>query len=167
MKTKNINLPFTMDIIKDLNIGDKLSLTGKIITARDAAHKRMIECLDRGESLPFDLTGACIYYCGPTPAKQGFPIGACGPTTSGRMDVYVERLFSAGLRCMIGKGDRNDKVKRQITEHKGLYLIAIGGAGALYGQSVRQCRCVAYEDLGAEAVYELDVEGFICYVGLL
>jgi fumarate hydratase subunit beta len=164
MKVKSINLPFTVDIITNLNIGDKLSLNGKIITARDAAHKRMIECLDKGENLPFDLKNACLYYCGPTPAKNGFPVGACGPTTSGRMDVYTERLFSAGLRYMIGKGDRNDAVKRLITKHKGLYLVAIGGAGALYGQSVQKCRCLAYEDLGAEAVYELDVKGFVCYL---
>jgi len=164
MKTITINLPFTTDIITNLNIGDKLILNGKIITARDTAHKRMIECLDKGESLPFNLKNVCLYYCGPTPAKQGFPIGACGPTTSGRMDVYTKRLFDAGLRYMIGKGDRNDVVKELITKHKGLYLVAIGGAGALYGQSVRKCRCIAYEDLGAEAIYELDIEEFVCYL---
>ena len=167
MKAKNINLPFTTDIITNLNIGDKLLLTGKIITARDAANKRMVECLNKGECLPFDLKGSCLYYCGPTPAKKGFPIGACGPTTSGRMDIYIEKLFSKGLRYMIGKGDRNNEVKKLISENKGLYLLAIGGAGAFYGKSVKNCRCIAYDDLGAEAVYELEVKDFVCYVGLM
>jgi len=165
MKTIEINLPFTEEMMIGLQTGDKLLLSGKLLTARDAAHKRMIEYLDSGKQLPFELKGACIYYCGPTPAKTGFPIGACGPTTSSRMDVYVKRLFAEGLRCMIGKGDRSDEVKEQVSLYKGVYLTAIGGAGALYGKSVVSSRCIAWEDLGAEAVYELDVERFVCYVG--
>ena len=164
MKIIKINLPFTAENTRDLRVGDKLLLSGKLITARDAAHKYMVECIDKGEALPFDLKSSCIYYCGPTPAKTGFPVGACGPTTSGRMDVYIEKLFSAGLRYMIGKGERSDKVKEIIKDNNGLYLIAIGGAGALYGKSVKSCRCIAYPELGTEAVYELDVEDFVCYV---
>jgi len=164
LRVIKINLPFTEDIINGLKVDDKLLLNGKILAARDAAHKRMIDCLEKGEALPFNLQEACIYYCGPTPAKEGFPIGACGPTTSGRMDVYVKRLFSEGLRIMIGKGNRNEEVKEQIKMHNGLYLTAIGGAGALYAKSVLSCRCIAWNELGAEAVYEMDVRDFVCYV---
>jgi fumarate hydratase subunit beta len=164
MKTKTINLPLTKEAINSLKTGEKLLLSGKIITARDAAHKRMIEALDRGETLPFDLSQYAVYYCGPTPAKEGFPIGSCGPTTSGRMDVYVERLFAEGLRCMIGKGERSTSVRDLITAQNGVYLIAIGGAGALYGKCVVSSRCIAWEDLGAEAVYELEVREFPVYL---
>jgi len=167
MKETCLHLPFTSQVIESLKVGDKLLLSGKLLTARDAAHKRLVELLDSGEPLPVDLSQYPIYYCGPTPAKAGFPIGACGPTTSGRMDIYVKQLFGAGMRVMIGKGERNADVKEQIGLHKGLYLIAIGGAGALYGQCVKSCKCVAFEDLGAEAIYELDVENFPCYVGLV
>ena len=164
MNTYKIVLPFDTETIKNLKHHDKILLTGKLLTARDAAHKRMVEQLDRGEKLPFDLKAFPIYYCGPTPAKEGFPIGACGPTTSSRMDKYVKRLFAEGFKVMIGKGERSNEVKEQITLHNGLYLMAIGGAGALYGQCVQNCRCIAYEDLGAEAIYELEVKDFPCYV---
>ena len=165
MTAKEIILPFTAEMISSLKIGEKLLLSGKLITARDAAHQRMSELLKRGESLPFDLRENCIYYCGPTPAKPGFPIGACGPTTSGRMDVYAQLLFENGMRSMIGKGERSLKVVELIKKYQGVYLIAIGGAGALYGQCVTRSRCIAWSDLGAEAVYEIEVVDFPCFVG--
>lgn len=166
MKVKKINLPLTEEVIKQLRVGEKLLLSGKIITARDTAHRRIIDSLNEGKSLPFDLSKIVIYYCGPTPAKKGFPIGACGPTTSGRMDVFVKRLFAEGFRCMIGKGSRNQEVKDLIEKYNGVYLIATGGAGALYAKCVSSCKCIAWEDLGAEAVYELEVVNFPCFVGI-
>ena len=167
MNIININLPFTEEIVRTLKKGDKLLLSGKLITARDAAHKRMIEALNRGEKLPFDIRAYPLYYCGPTPAKEGYPIGSCGPTTSSRMDSYVAQLFSSGLRYMIGKGKRNAEVIDQIKQHNGLYLIAIGGAGALYAKCVEECKCIAYEDLGSEAIYELRVKKFPVYVWII
>jgi fumarate hydratase class I len=163
----HINLPLSTHTISTLKKGDAVKLTGRVYTARDSAHQRMIEYIDSGRPLPFAIEKNPIFYCGPTPAKQGFPIGACGPTTSGRMDKYVRTLFTHGLRCMIGKGERNDDVKRCISEYGGIYLIAIGGAGALYANTVVNSRCVAWEDLGAEAVYEIDIRNFPCFVGWL
>ena len=173
MQSRKITLPFQLanhsqtNHCASLQVGDKLFLSGKLLTARDAAHQRMVAALERGEALPFALSDYPLYYCGPTPAKAGFPIGACGPTTSGRMDVFVPRLLMAGLSVMIGKGMRSEVVKEQIINHGGLYLIAIGGAGALYGQTVQACRCIAFEDLGPEAIYELEVKDFPCYVGIV
>jgi fumarate hydratase class I len=167
MGYRRMKIPFTAEAIKNLVKGDKLLISGKLITARDTAHRRMVEHLDRSEKLPFDISEIPIYYCGPTPAKDGFPIGACGPTTSARMDKYVEKLFDAGMRVMIGKGERNSVVIDLIQKHNGLYLSAIGGAGALYGKCVKSCRCLAWDDLGTEAVYELEVEDFPVYVSHL
>ena len=164
MRIIEIELPFTEEIVVQFRKGDKLLLTGKIITGRDAAHKRMIEALERGERLPYEIVGYPLYYCGPTPAKEGYVIGSCGPTTSNRMDSYVKTLFSVGLRYMIGKGERSREVVEQIKVNKGLYLVAIGGAGALYGRCVEDCKCIGYEDLGAEAIYELEVKRFPVYV---
>ena len=164
MRELNITLPFTSELITTLKSGDKVLLSGKIITARDAAHKRMIELLDKGEKLPFDLSLYPIYYCGPTPAKAGFPVGACGPTTSSRMDKYVPRLFDEGLRVMIGKGERNEQVMNCIKRHNGLYLVAIGGAGALYAKSVISCECILWHDLSAEAVFVMEVKEMVTYV---
>ncbi len=166
MDSININLPISQEIIKTLNAGQKVFLSGQILTARDAAHKRMIEYIENGKRLPFDIQNQGIYYCGPTPAKQGFPIGACGPTTSGRMDAYVKTLFENGLKFMIGKGNRNQEVKESIVKFQGIYFIATGGAGASYAQCVKKCQCLAWQDLGAEAVYLLDIETFPVYVGL-
>ena len=164
MNKINIDLPITTEIIKTLKPGDKIFLSGKIITARDAAHKRMIELLDKGEKLPIDLNKYPMYYCGPTPAKSGFPVGACGPTTSSRMDKYVPRLFLEGLRVMIGKGERSAEVMSCIKQNSGLYLVAIGGAGALYAQCVVSCECVLWGDLGAEGVYMMEVSDMPVYV---
>jgi len=166
MKAKDIILPFSTQAISALRVADKLLLSGKLLTARDAAHKRMCESFQAKRPLPFDISQYPIYYCGPTPATSGFPIGACGPTTSGRMDGYTRELMRNGLRVMIGKGNRNQQVKDDIKQHSGLYLVAIGGAGALYGSCVTACRCVAWEDLGTEAVYELQVQNFPVYVGI-
>jgi len=166
MISKQINLPLTQQQINKMRSGEKYLLNGAIITARDMAHKRMSDMLTRSQPLPFTLSKYCIYYCGPTPSKSGFPIGACGPTTSNRMDSFTDVLFQNGLKCMIGKGDRSVEVSNLLIKYKGVYLIAIGGAGALYGKSVLKSQCVAWEDLGTEAVYELTVKDFPCFVGI-
>ena len=154
-------------MISSLSLGEKLLISGKLITARDLAHQRIIETLAQGAKLPFVLGDYPLYYCGPTPAQKGFPIGSCGPTTAGRMDAYVPQLFAEGLRVMIGKGERSSLVQEQINQYHGLYLVAIGGAGALYGKACTACKPLAYPELGPEAVYELIVEEFICYVGMI
>lgn len=166
MTEKYINLPLNQEIIESLRAGDKVYLSGSILTARDAAHKRMTEFFNNDKSLPFDITNTGIYYCGPTPAKNNTPIGSCGPTTSGRMDVYVQTLMEKGLSFMIGKGSRSQEVKDAIKKYKGLYFIATGGAAALYAKCVISCQCLAWEDLGAEAVYMLNVKDFPVYVGI-
>ena len=157
---KKITLPLTDEILKDLKTGDNLLLTGVIYVARDAAHKRMVEALDQGKPLPFDVKGATIFYMGPTPARPGRAIGAAGPTTSGRMDAYAPRLMAKGLKGMIGKGLRSQAVKDAIVKHKAVYLGGIGGAGALMSRSIKKAEVVAYEDLGAEALRRLEVEDF-------
>ena len=158
--SKNVNSPLDEHTIEGLKAGDQLLISGVIYTARDAAHKRLTEALDRGEEPPFDFHGQTIYYMGPSPAKPGGVIGAAGPTTSGRMDPYSPRLISEGLKVMIGKGRRSPEVKQAIKEHKGVYLAAIGGAGALIARSIKKSEVVAYEDLGAEALRRLEVEDF-------
>ena len=135
-------------------------LVGVIYVARDAAHKRMVEALDQGNPLPFDIKGATIYYMGPTPARPGKVIGSAGPTTSGRMDAYAPRLMAEGLKGMIGKGLRTKAVKDAIVKNKAVYLGAIGGAGAVISQSIKKSDVVAYEELGAEAIRRLEVEDF-------
>ena len=149
-----------------VSAGEQILLSGVIYTARDAAHKRIVSALQSGKPLPFPLTHTAIYYAGPTPAKNGYPIGSCGPTTSCRMDPYMERLTSLGLRCTIGKGDRAPVVYRALCEHGGIYLCAIGGAGALAARSVVDMQVVAYEDLGCESVKKLTVRDFPLFVGI-
>jgi fumarate hydratase subunit beta len=158
--SKKITLPFTDEILKDLRAGDNLLLTGVVYTARDAAHKRMIEALDQGKPLPFDIKGATIYYMGPTPARPGRIIGSSGPTTSGRMDGYAPRLIAEGLKGMIGKGSRSKAVKDAMMKYKAVYLGAIGGAGALISGSIRKAEVIAYEDLDTEALRRLEVADF-------
>jgi len=158
--SKKVTLPLTDEVLKDLKAGDNLLLTGVIYAARDAAHKRMIEALDQGKPLPFDIKGATIYYMGPTPARSGRIIGSAGPTTSGRMDVYAPRLIAEGLKGMIGKGSRSSAVKDAMMEHKAVYLGAIGGAGAIVSKSIKRSEVIAYEELGAEALRRLEVENF-------
>ena len=144
--------------LSKLRAGDKLTVSGTIYTARDAAHKRLTELIAFGEELPLDIRGAAIYYAGPTPEKPGQVIGSCGPTTSGRMDAYAPMLLDRGLAVMIGKGDRNAAVIDAIVRNGAVYLAAMGGAGALMGSCVKAARIVCYEDLGCEAIRELKVE---------
>lgn len=144
--------------LSKLRAGDKLTVSGTIYTARDAAHKRLTELIASGEELPLDIRGAAIYYAGPTPEKPGQVIGSCGPTTSGRMDAYAPGLLDRGLAVMIGKGDRNAAVIDAIVRNGAVYLAAMGGAGALMGSCVKAARIVCYEDLDCEAIRELKVE---------
>jgi fumarate hydratase subunit beta len=160
MKTLNIESPLDSETIEKLKAGDQVLITGVIYTARDAAHKRMVEALDRGEVLPFDITSQTIYYMGPTPAKPGQVIGSAGPTTSGRMDSYAVRLMAAGLKGMVGKGSRSQAVKDAMKKYKALYFAAIGGAGAMISRSIKRAEVIAYEDLGAEAIRRLEVNNF-------
>ncbi|HTZ17242.1 MAG TPA: Fe-S-containing hydro-lyase [Dissulfurispiraceae bacterium] len=155
-----LTTPLSDEDVLKLKAGDVVFVTGTIYTGRDAAHKRMFEALDKGESLPFDIKGALIYYVGPAPAPPGRPIGSCGPTTSYRMDTYAPRLHSLGLKGTIGKGKRNDDVKEAMKKYKAVYLAATGGAGALLSLRVQEAKVVAYEDLGPEAVMELKVKDF-------
>ena len=143
-----------------LRAGDRVVLSGRVYTARDAAHKRIVQALENGEPLPFDLNNAAIYYAGPTPAPQGLAVGACGQTTSGRMDVFAPLLLDNGLAAMIGKGERNKAVCDSIIKNKAVYLCAIGGAGALASKCIKSCRVIAYDDLGCESVKELEFDSF-------
>jgi len=149
-----------------LRAGDSVLLSGTVYTARDAAHKRIVGLLDAGQALPFDLKGAVIYYAGPTQAKPGMAIGSCGPTTSGRMDLYAPRLISLGLAAMIGKGQRSDEVKAAMSRYGAVYFNAVGGAGALMAQCVKKAEEIAFLDLGCESVKRLTVEDMplICAV---
>jgi fumarate hydratase subunit beta len=157
---REVQLPVSAETVAGLRAGDKVMLSGTIYAVRDAAHKRFIETLDRNEKLPFDLESAVIYYMGPSPTRPGDIIGACGPTTSARMDKYTPRLIEQGLRVMMGKGERSAEVIEAIKQHGAVYLITIGGAGALLSIKVRNCQVVAYPELGAEAVLKLEVERF-------
>lgn len=157
---RTITPPLSDEVVESLHAGDRLLITGTIYTGRDAAHKRLVELIDRGEPLPVDLKGQIIYFVGPTPPKPGEVIGSAGPTTSGRMDAYSPKLLDLGLKGMIGKGLRNGAVKDALKRNKALYLGATGGAGALLAQRITAAKVVAYEDLGAEAILELQVEDF-------
>ena len=153
-----ISVPASEQELKKLKAGDSVLLSGTVYTARDAAHKRICECLDRGERPPFDLNGSAVYYVGPTPEHDGCCIGSAGPTTSGRMDAYSPRLLDAGLKIMIGKGNRSDEVVRSMIRTGAVYLAAIGGAGALMAASIEEAELVCWEDLGCEAVRRLTVK---------
>ena len=155
-----VTTPLTDDTIEQLHAGDRVTITGTIYVARDAAHKRMIEALDRGDSLPFEPRGQIVYYMAPSPAKPGKPIGSAGPTTAYRMDPYAPRLLEAGLKGMIGKGNRSSDVRDALQKHRGVYFAAIGGAAALIARSIKEAEVIAYDDLGAEAVLRLTVEDF-------
>jgi fumarate hydratase subunit beta len=157
---KKIKLPLTEESIKDLHTGDNVLLSGVIYVARDAAHKRLVEALDKGLDLPFDIKGQTIYYMGPSPAKPGQVIGSAGPTTSGRMDSYSPRLMEVGLKGMIGKGNRSKPVKDAMVKNKAVYFAAIGGAGALIAKGIKKSEIIAYEELGAEAIRKLEVSDF-------
>ena len=153
-----LTTPVTREMLAPLRAGDSVLLSGTVYTARDAAHARMCELLRQGGEPPFPLEGSAVYYVGPTPASPGRPIGAAGPTTSGRMDSFSPMLIERGQLLMIGKGKRSQAVKDAITAHGAVYLGALGGAGALMAASVRSARVIAWDDLGCEAVRELTVE---------
>ncbi len=162
--TKKLTLPLSDEVIKSLRVGDILELTGVIYTGRDAAHKRLVELLEKNEALPIDVNGGGIYYVGPTPAKPGRAIGSAGPTSSYRMDPYAEPLLKEGLKFMIGKGPRSKEYKDLLVKYNAVYLSAIGGAAASISESIKKCDLVCYEDLGAEAIYRLEVENFFSIV---
>ena len=158
--TKKIQTPLTREAVRTLQAGDSCLITGVIYTARDAAHKRLCELLDKGQPLPVDMENAIIYFVGPTPAKPGQAIGSAGPTTSYRMDAYSPALIAAGQTGMIGKGKRGPEVVSAMKEHGAVYFGAIGGCGALLSKCIKKAEIVAYEDLGAEAIRRLEVEDF-------
>ena len=157
---KHIKTPITEDTTKDLKAGDYVYITGTIYVARDAAHKRMAEALERGEELPIDIRDAVIYYMGPSPARDGRPIGSAGPTTASRMDKYTPTLLDLGEKAMIGKGKRTKEVIEAIVRNHAVYFAAIGGAGALLSKCIKKSEIVFYADLGAEAIRKIEVEDF-------
>lgn len=163
----SLTLPLDKRQIQSLRVGEFVTLSGVIYTARDQAHKRIAAAIDSNETLPFDLDGAAIYYCGPTPAPEGKVIGSCGPTTATRMDAYTPLLIEHGLSVMIGKGVRISAVCEAIHKFGAVYFAAIGGAAALYQSRVLSCELVAYPDLGCEAVYKLTVKNFPAVVAVL
>lgn len=157
---KYIRTPISDKDAGELRAGDSVLLTGVLYTARDAAHKRMQEALELGQSLPIDLEYNIIYYMGPSPAREGRVIGAAGPTTASRMDKYTPKLLDLGLKGMIGKGKRSQAVKEALVQNRAVYFAAVGGAGALLSQSIVRAEVVAYEDLGTEAIHRLEVIDF-------
>jgi fumarate hydratase subunit beta len=159
-ETKIIHTPITEEVTKNLHAGDYIYLTGSIYVARDAAHKRMIEALDSGKDLPIHIEDSTIYYMGPSPAREGRPIGSAGPTTATRMDKYAPRLLDLGQKAMIGKGKRSKEVIDAIIRNKAVYFAAVGGAGALLSQCITSSEIITYEDLGAEAILKISVENF-------
>ena len=159
-KQTKLTLPLTDEQISALHAGESVLLSGTIYTARDCAHKRIFSCLDRGEPLPFELKDAFIYYAGPCPAPEGKACGSCGPTTSARMNSFAPRLLDLGLGGIIGKGEMNGETIAALVRNKKAYFAAIGGAGAVYGNAVLSCECVAFPDLLSEAVYRMQVKDF-------
>ena len=156
----NITSPTDAEIIEKLTAGTRVLISGIIYSARDAAHKRLTQALDKGEQLPFDPSGQTLYYMGPSPARPGQIIGSAGPTTSSRMDIYTPHLLAAGIRAIIGKGNRSPAVKEAFQKYKAVYFATIGGAGALLAKSIKQVEVIAYKDLGAEAILRLHVDNF-------
>lgn len=157
---KYIHTPLTAETVETLKAGDYVYITGTIYTARDAAHKRMQEALDAGETLPIEMKDNIIYYMGPSPAREGRPIGSAGPTTASRMDKYTPALLDLGLKGMIGKGKRSKEVLDSIVRNRAVYFAAVGGAGALLSKAIKASEVVAYDDLGTEAIRRLEVENF-------
>jgi fumarate hydratase subunit beta len=155
-----LTTPLTNATVEKLRMGQRVLLSGVIYTGRDAAHKKMAETLAVGGVLPFDLAGQAIYYVGPTPARPGLVIGSAGPTTSGRMDMYAPRLYARGLKATIGKGRRSPEVIAALQQYKGVYLAAVGGAGALIAKKIKEAKVIAYPELGAEAIFALRVVDF-------
>lgn len=158
MILRSIITPLDENTLAELRVGDIVTITGVLYTARDMAHKRLVETLKKGGTLPFDLAGQVIYYMGPAPAKPGQVIGSAGPTTSGRMDIYTPALLAAGLKGMIGKGNRSEMVKQAIQQYRAVYFAATGGAGALIARCIKKADIIAYEELGTESIRRLEVE---------
>ena len=154
------------NMLATLKAGDTVSLTGTIYTSRDAAHKKLFELLDAGKELPFELEGAAIYYAGPTPGHGGRPVGACGPTTSGRMDGFAPRLIKLGLTCMIGKGERDENVIDAMKKFGAVYLCAVGGAGAIVAKAIKEAEVIAFDELGCESIKRMTVEELPCTVAI-
>lgn len=166
MNEYKFNISNINEWVTKLSAGDKVLLSGTIFTARDAAHKRIVEIINNGGKLPFELKDSVVYYAGPTPARDNLAIGSIGPTTSSRMDVFSPLLISLGQKAMIGKGNRNSHVVDAIKEHGAVYFAAIGGAGALYSKCVKECKVIAFDDLGCESVKELIIEDFPLIVAI-
>ena len=166
MEKKKVQLPLQKEEIKNLEVGDFVLLSGRMYVARDAAHKKFIETIEKGEDLPFNIKGATIYYMGPSPKKPDTVIGSAGPTTSSRMDMYTPTLLNMGLLGMIGKGKRNDEVINSIKDNEGIYFSTIGGAGALLSKAIKGQKVLAYEELGAEALLEIEVKDFPAIVAI-
>ena len=161
-----VKTPIDRDTASELKVGDTVYITGEMFVARDAAHKRLYELIEKGEPLPIDLENETVYYMGPSPAREGRAIGSAGPTTSSRMDKYTPALLELGMTVMIGKGRRSEEVKRAAREHGAIYLAAVGGAGALLSERIVRSETVCYEDLGAEAIRRITVKDFPCIVAL-
>lgn len=157
---KYIKTPITVEVTKNLKSGDYVYITGTIYVARDAAHKRMIEAIENGEELPIDIKDSTIYYMGPSPAREGRPIGSAGPTTASRMDKYAPTLLDLGEKAMIGKGKRTKEVVDAIIRNQAVYFAAVGGAGALLSKCITKSEVICYDDLGAEAIRKIEVEDF-------
>ncbi|MFQ5680673.1 MAG: FumA C-terminus/TtdB family hydratase beta subunit [Candidatus Omnitrophota bacterium] len=164
---QNLVLPLGRQTIKKLRVGQRVSLSGVVYTARDQAHKRLARAMEQGNALPFAIKGAAVYYCGPAPARPGSVIGACGPTTSARMDKWTPGLLKAGLSAMIGKGGRSGDVARAIRKYNAVYFLAYGGCGALLSTFVRRAEVFAYPKLGPEAIWRLEFKDFPLVVGIV
>lgn len=164
MAEHHIKTPVSDEVIEKLHAGDQLFITGSLYTGRDSAHKKLIDLVEKGEKLPIDIKGQFIYYVGPTPARPGKSIGSAGPTTSYRMDSFAPTLYKLGLKGTIGKGSRNKEVKDSLQKYKGVYLAAVGGAGALISKSIEKAEVIAYPELGPEAVRKVEVKEFPCIV---
>lgn len=166
MSDLRVNTRDIASVAPTLKAGQRILLSGTVYTSRDAAHKRIMEMLDNGEETPYPLENASVYYAGPTPTPPGMAIGSCGPTTSSRMDKFAPEFMDRGLKCMIGKGKRSDEVIEAIKRNKGVYLCAIGGAGALAARCIKSCEVIAFEDLGCESVKKLEFEDFPLIVAI-
>ena len=166
MEIKRVTLPLDDETILSLKAGETVLLSGRVYTGRDAAHKRMVSAIEKGDSLPFDLRGESIYYVGPAPAREGQAVGAAGPTTSYRMDAYAPALLERGLKGMIGKGDRSESVIEAIKKYRCVYFAAVGGAAALISKHILSSRVIAYDDLGTEAVHEFEISDFPAIVAI-
>jgi len=160
MDAINITSPLEAEVVEKLKVGTRVLISGVVYTARDAAHKRLVQAINNGEELPLNIKGQTLYYMGPSPARPGQIIGSAGPTTSSRMDIYTPPLLAVGLRAMIGKGSRSEEAREAIKKHRAVYFVTIGGAGALLSKAIKKAKVIAYPELAAEAIMQLELEGF-------